>query len=75
MIIMPFPPGHYYSNGEFICYNDLSDVKMIHMDSIEEIAFCLRSKLEKAVKKSYSLCPYWFFIKWWLRFIISLCYR
>ena len=49
--IMPFPPGHYYSNGEFICYNDLSDVKMIHMDSIEEIAFCLRSKLEKAVKK------------------------
>ena len=22
--IMPFPPGHYYKQGEFICYNDIS---------------------------------------------------
>ena len=21
--IMPFPPGHYYKDGEFVCYNDL----------------------------------------------------
>ena len=24
--IMPFPPGHYYKNGQFICYRDMSDV-------------------------------------------------
>lgn len=23
--IMPFPPGHYYLDGQFVCYNDLSD--------------------------------------------------
>ena len=22
--IMPFPPGHFYKGGEFICYNDIS---------------------------------------------------
>ncbi|MCD8027660.1 MAG: asparagine synthase B [Erysipelotrichaceae bacterium] len=49
--IMPFPPGHYYDNGEFVCFNDLSDVKLIHTDSIEEIAYNLRTKLEKAVEK------------------------
>ena len=24
--IMPFPPGHYYEDGRFICYRDMSDV-------------------------------------------------
>ena len=27
--IMPFPPGHYYLDGQFVCYNDLSDPKTI----------------------------------------------
>lgn len=49
--IMPFPPGHYYSDGQFVCYNDLSDVKMIHTDDLETIAYNLRTKLEKAVEK------------------------
>lgn len=26
---MPFPPGHYYLDGQFVCYNDLSDPKTI----------------------------------------------
>lgn len=49
--IMPFPPGHYYLDGEFICYNDLSDVKVYNDDDLETIAYNLRTKLEKAVEK------------------------
>ena len=49
--IMPFPPGHYYIDGKFVCYNDLSDVKTIHTDDLETIAYNLRTKLEKAVEK------------------------
>ena len=49
--IMPFPPGHYYRDDEFVCYNDLSEVKTINTDSIETIAVNLREKLEKAVEK------------------------
>jgi asparagine synthase (glutamine-hydrolysing) len=49
--IMPFPPGHYYFNGQFICYNDLSDVKTVNTDDLDTIAYQLRTKLEKAVEK------------------------
>ena len=24
--VMPFPPGHYYKDGKFICYNDITKV-------------------------------------------------
>lgn len=49
--IMPFPPGHYYKDGEFICYNDLADPKMIIDDSIENICSNIRTKLETAIQK------------------------
>lgn len=49
--IMPFPPGHYYKDGKFTCYNDLSDPKVIRDGSIEEITSNIRDKFEKAVKK------------------------
>ncbi len=49
--IAPFPPGHYYADGQFIKYNELCDVKTFHCDSIDEIAVQLRTKLEKAVEK------------------------
>ena len=51
--VMPFPPGHYYQDGEFVCYNDLSDVKQINNDDIETIAVNLKNKLEKAVEKRF----------------------
>ena len=25
--ITPFPPGHFYADGKFVCYRDLTDVK------------------------------------------------
>ena len=49
--IMPFPPGHYYKDGEFKCYNDSSSPKMIKNDSVENICKNIRIKLENAVKK------------------------
>ena len=49
--IMPFPPGHYYKDGEFICYNDLSDSKFINNDNLETIFNNIRTKLVSAVEK------------------------
>ena len=49
--IAPFPPGHYYKEGAFVVYNDLSDVKVVHNDNLETIAYELRTKLEKSVEK------------------------
>lgn len=49
--VMPFPPGHYYDGEKFVCFNDLSDVKMMNDDSVEEIATHLREKLITAVEK------------------------
>lgn len=51
--IMPFPPGHYYLDGQFICYNDLSDTKTINNDSLDVIAQKLKEKLEAAVEKRF----------------------
>ena len=51
--IMPFPPGHYYLDGKFVCYNDLSDPKTIVDDDLETIAGKLKTKLEKAVEKRF----------------------
>ena len=49
--ILPFPPGHYYDGEKFVCYNDLSDVKLMNDDSIETIATELRERLVAGVKK------------------------
>lgn len=51
--IMPFPPGHYYLDGQFVCYNDLSDPKTIVDDDLETIAGKLKTKLEKAIEKRF----------------------
>lgn len=52
--ILPFPPGHYYKNGEFICYNDIADPKTVVDHDIETIAKNLREKLEASVIKRLS---------------------
>ncbi|MFQ9890635.1 MAG: hypothetical protein ACLRWM_11065 [Streptococcus sp.] len=54
--IMPFPLGHYYEDGKFICYNDLSNPKTINNDDLETIATNLRLKLEKQWKKIAKRC-------------------
>ncbi len=49
--IVPFPPGHYYKNGEFICYSDIARVEKVCYDSIEEICANIREKLISGVEK------------------------
>ena len=36
--IFPFPPGHYYKDGHFVCYRDLSQVDTIRHASLEILA-------------------------------------
>lgn len=52
--VTPFPPGHYYADGEFICYNDLADPKMVVEQDVDTIAQHLRHKLEAGVIKRLS---------------------
>ena len=49
--VLPFPPGHYWKGGEFVCYRDISEVREYTYGSIDEIAGNIRDKLIKAVEK------------------------
>ena len=49
--IMPFPPGHYYKGGRFICYNDISHVDEIIHDDLETVCKKIHDKLVCGVEK------------------------
>lgn len=49
--VMPFPPGHYYLDGEFIPYNDISQVKLYHYDDPETISARIHDGLVAGVRK------------------------
>ncbi len=49
--IRPFPPGHYYKNGEFVCYNDISKVECVYHDDVETACKNIREKLVAGVEK------------------------
>lgn len=49
--IMPFPPGHYYKDGEFVCYHDISKVTEICYDDVETICKNIHDKLVKGIEK------------------------
>ena len=47
----PFPPGHYYKNGEFISYCDIARVETVCYDSLETACENIREKLIYGVEK------------------------
>ena len=49
--VRPFPPGHYYKDGRFICYRDISEVRKYIHGSVKEITTGIRERLIKAVEK------------------------
>ena len=49
--IMPFPPGHYYKNGEFICYRDMTAVDEVVRDDIETVCKNIHDKLIAGIEK------------------------
>ncbi len=49
--IKPFPPGHYYKNGEFICYMDITEVKEICQDNVAVACNKIKEKLIIGIEK------------------------
>jgi asparagine synthase (glutamine-hydrolysing) len=49
--VMPFPPGHYYCDGEFICYRDIAKVEAVCHDDLETICKNIREKLVAGIEK------------------------
>ena len=49
--IMPFPPGHYYKDGQFICYCDITKVDMVCHDDLETVCKSIHAKLVAGVEK------------------------
>ena len=43
--IMPFPPGHYYIDGKFVCYADMSKVESVCHDDLETACAKIHEKL------------------------------
>lgn len=49
--IMPFPPGHYYKNGEFVCYDDISCAETVCHDDVETACAKIKEKLVAGIEK------------------------
>ncbi len=49
--IFPFPPGHYYKDGEFICYRDITKVDKVVIGDIDTICQNIHDKLVEGIKK------------------------
>ena len=49
--IMPFPPGHYFKDGQFVCYCDLTKVENICYDDLDTVCANIRKKLIAGVEK------------------------
>ena len=49
--IMPFPPGHYYKDGKFVCYNDVTKVDKYCYDDLETVCKNIKEKLISGVEK------------------------
>ncbi len=49
--VYPFPPGHYYQDGKFICYHDARKSKSKRDDSLDIICDKINEKLTNAVIK------------------------
>ena len=49
--VKPFPPGHYYKNGKFVCYRDLSSRKPYVKDDVEKASAKIKELLVAGVEK------------------------
>ena len=49
--IMPFPPGHYYKDGQFVCYRDIAHVDEVCHDELETVCGKIHDKLVAGVEK------------------------
>ncbi|MBO5525233.1 MAG: asparagine synthase B [Clostridia bacterium] len=49
--IFPFPPGHYYKDGKFVCYSNISKAKSVLPDDLETVCKNIHDKLVSGVEK------------------------
>ena len=49
--ILPFPPGHYWADGEFVCYADPAHVEQYVMEDEERVCARLHDLLVEGVRK------------------------
>ena len=49
--IMPFPPGHYFKNGKFYCYKDITTVYETINDDIDTVCKNIHDLLVAGVEK------------------------
>lgn len=49
--IMPFPPGHFYKDGKFHCYCDITKVDSVIHDDIETVCANIHDKLVSGIEK------------------------
>lgn len=49
--VMPFPPGYYWKNGKFVCYNNISHVDSYSYDTLDMIFKNIHDKLVAGVEK------------------------
>lgn len=49
--ITPFPPGHYYKGGKFICYRDITSFDGVVRGSVDVICKNIKEKLIRGVEK------------------------
>ena len=49
--IRPFPPGHYYEGGKFICYRDMTQVSGYIDDDVETVCRNIHDKLVAGIEK------------------------
>ena len=49
--VLPFPPGHYYKDGKFTCYCDITKVDEVITDDLETICSNIHDKLVEGIRK------------------------
>ena len=49
--VKAFPPGHYYSDGKFTCYRDMTKVDTVIKDDIEIVCKNIHDKLVAGIEK------------------------
>ncbi len=49
--ILPFPPGCYYQNGQFIRYSDIAAVEKVSSDGLDKVCQKIHDKLIAGVQK------------------------
>ena len=49
--VKAFPPGHYYSDGKFVCYRDMTKVDTVVTDEVDTICKNIHDKLVAGIEK------------------------